>query len=184
VGKGECCARQLQLSASPTATQSSDRHAVSARHAKYRPLFIRLADWEHPIVGWGVDGSSLRFVVQGRESYVVVVVESSRRFSELLGCDWWGGVASSSSVVLWYTIQPFAGCSLRGRDRKEAFRMFSFLWVHWVFVRDWEIEVFGSWLEVLPEYLPILIGAALLRPGHTAGITYQFIYPNDDFFCF
>lgn len=30
------------------------------------------------------------------------------------------------------------------------------LWDHWAVVRDWEMEAFGSWLEVLPEYLPRL----------------------------
>ena len=61
------------------------------------------------------------------------------------------------------------------RKKERGWRgLDSFLWVHWAFVRDWEIEDFGSWLEVLPEYLPRLVVERLLYALDTLPVPQKF----------
>jgi hypothetical protein len=57
-------------------------------------------------------------------------------------------------------IQPWGFCTATrsaGKEEEVWSCSDSLLWVHWVFAQDWEIEECGSWLAVLPQYLPGLV---------------------------
>jgi hypothetical protein len=108
---------------------------------------LSIADWRTLDCGLGcADGELLVCCVQLWRT-------SSPTYDNVIG----GAVgANPCGVAFSFGVSYF--CWKRRNERRNEVGRYldSFLWVHWAFVRDWEIEDFGSWLEVLPEYLPRL----------------------------
>lgn len=136
---------EVWKTSSPTVTQHSDRPPYRTPvHSKFRPLFI------NPRLGivrlWVVLANvRLRFV---------------RRTPEVRErCE---GVISGAG---WHLALGFLYCHPQRWERRRCWSCSdSFLWVHWAFVRGWEIEACGSWPEVLPQYLPRLVRSGSRTP--------------------
>jgi hypothetical protein len=125
---------EARKSSSPTVRKPSPRIALLFRegHSKIRPLFIKLTLGASDC-GLGCVDGKLRFARRRVEW----------RFPERRG------VIGGACGILYSLPQRW--------ESKQSWRFSSeFLWVHWLVVRDWGMEAIGSWLELLPEYLPRL----------------------------